>query len=78
MSIPAFITLFYSVKPLHNAITGFLIRHNFYILAKSLEIPIVIILYLLVPLVLGIYNYYKNIIKKGLLLIKSTMSYLIC
>lgn len=60
MTVPAFIMLFYSVDEIKNPIINFLQRNNFYSIIKKLEIVITILFFIIVPLVITIYNYYKQ------------------
>lgn len=57
MTVPAFIALFYAVKPLHDLILNFLHEHNFYSPIRSLEVIIVVMFYIIVPTLIAIYNY---------------------
>jgi putative methionine-R-sulfoxide reductase with GAF domain len=58
MSVPAFIGLFYTVKPIKEAVINFLVNHNFYNQIKEFEIPIVIIFCIIIPLIVAVYCYY--------------------
>jgi len=60
VSVPAFIGLFYTVKPIKKAVISFLECHNFYDLLKKNEVLIVIVFCIIIPFLITLYHYKKQ------------------